>query len=136
MGNLFFLKCANTKSPTSNCTSLLFKYALCLYFWLLSYSYFLTYSCNYCIAIAKSLASTLLISTFPKFVNSQIPLGCIPNTIWNGLNPRILLGESLCENLALVSGWFHCFECSLTILLKMFPKLLLINLAYPSIQGW
>jgi len=53
LGNLSFLRCANTKSPTSKFTSLLFKSALLLYFLLLSCSCCLTFSWISCISEAK-----------------------------------------------------------------------------------
>ena len=120
--NLSFLKCANNKFTISNSTSLLFKSTFCLYFWLLSCSCFWTYSCNACIVVEKSSALAFLVSTFPKFLNSQIPLGCMPYTIWNGLKPMLLLGESLYANSSWRSAWSHCFGSSLTKFSKCFPN--------------
>ena len=135
LGNLSFLKCGNTRSPTSNYTSFLFKFVDCLYLMLLPCNYCLTFSCNDYIDVAKSSASSLLIFAFPKSLSSQMPLGCMPYTIQNGLNPMLMLGESLYENSACGSAWSHYFGCSLTKLLKIFPKLLLIALVYPSVYG-
>ena len=60
----------------------------------------------------------------------------MPYTIWNGLNPMLLFGESLYGNLACASAWSHCFGWSLTKFLSTFPKLLLVTSIYPSIFGW
>ena len=60
----------------------------------------------------------------------------MPYKIWNRLNHVLLLGESLYANFACGSAWSYYFGCSLTKLLIMFPKLLFVTLACPSIYGW
>ena len=136
LGNLSFLRCASTRYPTSNCTSFFFKSTSYLYLTLLSYNSLLTYSSNDCIATTKSSSSLLLIYMFPKFLSSQIPVGCMPYIILNGLNRVLLLGESLNASSTCGSAWSHCFGWSLTKLLKIFPKLLLLTSVYPPICGW
>ena len=98
LGNLSFLRCANTKSLTLDYNSILLMSADCFYLLLLSCNYLLTYSWNEYIVLAKYSTFALLISIFPKYLISKIPLGCMPYTIWNGDNLALLLGESLYEN--------------------------------------
>ena len=47
-----------------------------------------------------------------------------------------MLGESLYAKSSCASAWYHCFGWSLTKLLKIFPKLLLVTYVFPSICGW
>ena len=60
LGNLSFLKCTITKSPSSRLTSLRFKFALALYFRLLSCYFCFTSSCSCCLELESSSPSTLL----------------------------------------------------------------------------
>ena len=70
LGYLSFHRNSIIKYPTSKFTSLFFKFSFCLYFLLLSYSFYLNFSCNSYMARTNSSPSTLIISKFPKFLNS------------------------------------------------------------------
>ena len=70
-GNLSFLKCAKTRSPTSKWTSFLLKYALLLYLMLLPCSCCFTCSCMAWIFEENSSPSALLSSALPCCVTSS-----------------------------------------------------------------
>lgn len=135
-GSFSFLRLAHTKSPTSNSKCILFWSICFLYFLEVCWSCALTSSWIYLTIVENYSHHALTFSCELMFLNSNIPLGWIIYTTWNGEFPILLLLESLYANSAWGMIAFHFSPCFLVSDLNKFPNVLLTSFVSQSIWGW